>query len=191
MVEPVASLSDLGHQALPQPINGSARRKHKVTRFSAQWTGLKKRMGAGTAPSSSSFSFVGNDYVPSDHSHLQLVQNTLSMKDGERVDEIVVDRVWSEGISSTVAASEHGATPEKSGGSYRHTTSVEQDSLAASRGFCASFPPAVVIRWKIWPAFTSFFCTRFPDPNSESRYIQETWFVQKVRLQIRNPLTAF
>ena len=191
MVEPVASLSDLGHQALPQPINGSARRKHKVTRFSAQWTGLKKRIGAGTAPSSSSFSFVGNDYVPSDHSHLQPVQkNTLGLNNGDRVDEIVVDRVWSEGISSTVAASEHGATPEKSG-SYRHTTSVEQESLSASRGCCASFPPAVVVRWKIWPAVTSFFCTRFPDSNSESRYIQETWFVQKVKLQIYKSLFAF
>jgi hypothetical protein len=168
-------LTHINDKGLPPPALQDNSRKKRVTRFSARWTGLKNRMGAGTAPSTSSF--LGNDYVPSDHSHQQPVQ--ISLNNGEAVDEIIVDRVWSEGISGTAAGSEHGATPEKSGRSYPHTSSAEQDSLAQSHGFCATFPPVVIVRWKIWPIFINFFATSFPDASSESRYRQETWFVQK------------
>ena len=176
MVETMG-LTGIHHRSLPPPAlqdNGRGKRITR-TRFSAKWTGLKNRMGAGLAPSTSSF--LANDYVPSDNSHQESVH--INVNNDETVDEIIVDRVWSEGISSTVAGSEHAATPEKSGGSYLHTASAEQDSVAPPHGFCASFPPVVLVRWKIWPIFMNFFATCFPDTNSESRYRQETWFVQK------------
>jgi osomolarity two-component system sensor histidine kinase SLN1 len=144
-------------------------------RLTVHWESLKKRMGTVTASPSSSMH--GDRTAQSYSSHQKTVQVT---GDDEKVDEIVVDRVWSEGIISSSAPSEHGASPDKSGASHLNTTSTDQGSLFSPSGFWTSFPLLVAFQWKIWPTVMNFFSTRFSDQTSELRYRQESWSVQKV-----------
>ena len=170
-------------QVLPAPVvqvvtlgsHRQPRRSARFSRFSAFVAGLKERLGTPTAASTSS-SPGDRSAAPSSSGH----QKTLEPNDDNgEVDEIVVERVWSEGLSS-ISPSEHGASPEKSGGSYRNTTSTEQESLLTPTGFWVSFPLLVALRWKIWPTIVNFFCSRFPNEKTELHYRQETWYIQKV-----------
>jgi osomolarity two-component system, sensor histidine kinase SLN1 len=162
-------------QSSPDASRSSQKKTTAIQRLSVRWQNLKKHMGTTTAPSSSSVH--GDRTAQSNSSHHKTLQVT---GDNEKVDEIVVDRVWSDGIMSSSAPSEHIASPDKSGGSHRNTTSMDQESLSPPSGLRSSFPLVVVFRCKIWPAVLNFFNSSFSDQAEELRYRQERWFVLKV-----------
>ncbi|KAI0628055.1 hypothetical protein C8Q77DRAFT_1245956 [Trametes polyzona] len=99
----------------------------------------------------------------------------------DRVDEVVVDREWSDEIkSSSVTHSEHGGSPEKTGSNHHAGTNTDRDSFAIRpEGFWGLCRPLIVLRWRLWPATYSFFCTHFIDEKSEMHYNKENWFLRK------------
>jgi hypothetical protein len=108
---------------------------------------------------------------------------TATDDEKEEVDEIVVDRTWSEEIKSSVAHSDAGAaaSPEKSNGHQHANTSLDYDSLEQNEGKSAMWSLLVFIRWRFWPKVMEFFTCRFVDAKSEERYQKENWFLRKVR----------
>jgi len=86
---------------------------------------------------------------------------------------VVVDRIWSEDIKSSITHSEHGASPEKSGGSHPAggPSTSDHESLGPE-GFWNTFSPIVLLRWRIWPAIVELFSSSFADEKSEVHYAQ-------------------
>jgi len=136
------------------------------------WENFKRHIGTVTAPSTSSV-IEDSSAVASSVSHTHPAQ-----EETEEVDEVVVDRIWSEEVKTSVP-SEHGASPDKSGGSHHNAASIDRDSLSVHEGFWSYFPILVILRWRLWPAVQDFFSLRFFDEKSESHFRQETWFVKK------------
>jgi len=171
---------------LPVPVqqgagSESCKRKQKNARIGGglkvYWANFRKRIGTGTAPSTTSM--VG-DGSATGSSNTRPATTTDDEK--EEVDEIVVDRAWSEEIKSSVAHSEAGvvASPEKSNGHYQPAeTSVDHESLQHYEGFWALSSPLVFIRWRCWPLVKEFFTSRFFDQKAEERYQKENWFMRK------------
>ncbi|THH17447.1 hypothetical protein EW146_g3364 [Bondarzewia mesenterica] len=141
------------------------------------WAKIRRRLGSGTSPSTSSVidgSTAGNSTI---------VRNQLAQyEEGDELDEVIVDRNWSEHLKSSVSLSEAGPSPEKSGGPHQNGTSnTDHDSLAAfhSDGARAACLPFIILRWRLWPAVVDFFSLRFPDDNAEGQYRKEHWFMRK------------
>lgn len=176
---------------LPVPViqgTGSATGKGKTAKKSARigtprgrglsvhWATFKKRIGTGTAPSTSSM--IGGDSSAADSTNRRPTMD----EEKEDVDEVVVDRTWSEEIKSSVAHSEAGVSPEKSNSHPPAGTSIiDHDSFEHVEGFWAIWSPLVLIRWRLWPMLMEFFTSRFFDDKAEEHYRKENWFMRKVR----------
>lgn len=104
----------------------------------------------------------------------------------EEVDEVVVDRAWSEDIKSSIALSDAGAgvSPEKSDGHHPHGASLDHESMVHQSGFWAIWTPLTIIRWRFYPFILDFFSSRFFDVGAEERYLKENWFMRKVCHQV-------
>lgn len=170
---PTPATSTAADDSLPVPVlahntSFSFRRKQKSTRFgglAVHWAKFKRRVGTGTAPSSSSI--VGDSAAESSYTR----RMEAPLDDGE-VDEVVVDRVWSEEIKSSVAHSDHGATPEKAGSSHPiGPGSSDHDSLH-HEGLMNLSSRLVILRWRVWRVIVKFFSSSFADKNSEQHYAQ-------------------
>jgi osomolarity two-component system, sensor histidine kinase SLN1 len=180
---PTPATSTAVDDTLPVPVlarnpSFSIRRKRKSARFggfAVYWAKLKRSVGTGTAPSSSSV--VGDSAAESSYT-----RRMEAHSDGEEVNEVVVDRVWSEEIKSSVSQSEHGATPEKSGSSHpMGPSSSDHDSLY-HEGFWNLSSHLVVLRWRAWPFIVKFFSSSFADEKSEQHYAQVWQTFQPVML---------
>ncbi|KAF8075156.1 hypothetical protein FPV67DRAFT_1476207 [Lyophyllum atratum] len=169
---------------LPLPVlhntasRSSSRRNRKSARvggLAVHWARFKRRVGTGTAPSSSSL--VGDSAAES--SNTRPVEGP-AQSDTDEVNEVVVDRIWSEDITSSITHSEHGGSPEKSGGSHPAAgpSTSDHESLGPE-GFWSTLTPIVLLRWRIWPAIVELFSSRFADEKSEVHYAQENWFIKK------------
>ena len=158
---------------LPPPAvhstSGSSRNRNgrrKAARFntlSVYWANFRKRIGTGTAPSSSSV--VGEstaEFYPS---------RKVDVEQTDQVDEIVVDRAWTEDIKSSVSHSEHGANPEKSGGSNQKEVNSDHESVVYG-GIWNTSTPLGLLRWRAWPFVMEIFSSRFIDEKSEVHYAQ-------------------
>ncbi|KAG5219360.1 Tco5 histidine kinase [Salix suchowensis] len=171
---------------LPPPAlsneNGGASRKRKSARvgvsFSVLWEKFRRRIGTGTAPSTSS---ILNESA-ADSSILQPTHYYRYEDEDVDVDDVVVDRVWSEELKSSVSHSENGVSPEKSGDSHPQTAVSDHESIVPHGGFWASSTALIVLRWRVWPAVRDFFDSKFTDKKSEQHYAQENWYHSKVRL---------
>lgn len=141
------------------------------------WVKLKKRIGTGTAPSTSSM--IGES---SGTGSSQRQQTTDDEKD--EVDEVIVDRTWSEDIS--VAHSDAGPSPEKSNSHQHAGTSLEHESVDHIEGFRGLWTPLIFLRWRLWPLVWDFFTSRFVDEKAEQYYRKENWFIRKVCSQLHN-----
>lgn len=194
-LEHMGSPTPLTHGALessilPAPVQSSlsSGRRGKVKKSARISNGLKvhwdrflRRVGNGTAPSSSSAVEDSTGGGSSAHARSRLTR-ILPEDPDEPVDEVVVDREWSDDIkTSSLTHSEHGASPEKSGGSnHLGGTTTDHESLALhAEGFCGMGNPFVWLRWRIWPVIHGFFCTKFMDEKSEAHYTKENWFLRK------------
>lgn len=168
------------------PSLASVRRKKKTridgsakSKLHEYWDRFRRRISSGTEPSSSS-AFDDSTGDSSGYGRTRSVR-----EDPDAVlDEVVVDREWGEEPrTSSTTHSDHGASPEKSGGSnHLGGTNTDHDSVAVhAEGFWGSCTPLVWIRWRIWPGLVGFFYTRFLDEKSEEHYNKENWFLRKVR----------
>lgn len=172
--------------ALPLPVLAhtktrlfSNQRKKKTVRvggFAVHWAKFKRRVGTGTAPSSSSL--IGESTGGSTNNTRRT--EVVLGDDDETVDEVVVDRMWSDDmdIKTSITHSEHGGSPEKSGGSHPVGPSTSEHEIL-QEGFWNTFSPIVFIRWRLWPAISEIFNSNFADPKSEAHYAQENWFIKK------------
>ncbi|RDB15349.1 Autoinducer 2 sensor kinase/phosphatase LuxQ [Hypsizygus marmoreus] len=161
----------------PANISYSSRRKRKSVRISGlavHWARFKRRVGTGTAPSSSSL--IGESAAESSYTKRM---EGAAQGDDDEVNEVVVDRVWSEDIKSSVTHSEHGGSPEKSGASHHIGPSNSDHDSLVPEGFWNSWSILVFIRWRLWPAIVEIFSSRFADEKSEQHYAQENWFIKK------------
>jgi osomolarity two-component system, sensor histidine kinase SLN1 len=104
--------------------------------------------------------------------------------DDAEVDEIVVDRTWSEDLKSSTVPSDHGGSPEKSGAaSHQLGGSTDRESVAVqAQGIWATSMILIIIRYRIWPTIVEFFYPSFMDTKSEDHYRRELWFYRKVCL---------
>lgn len=134
------------------------------------WAQFKRRIGTGTEPSNSSA--IGESVTATAYTRRIGEQHAEWVVDGI-VDEVVVDRVWTDGmLSSTTPHSECGITPEKSA-SQQHDQrsndemSVEYDGLRK---------PLAIIRWHTWPFLLDIFSSRFPNERTERHYAQVGFF---------------
>lgn len=94
----------------------------------------------------------------------------------DEIDEIVVDRCWSE----EYASSSHSSDVADSTSGFGETFE-ERDSTSASHraGFWASCRPLIFIRWRLWRYLQDFFNPRFENPVVELDYEKEVWEVSK------------
>jgi len=156
---------------------GPNRARHKKSTrisFPVRWTSLMRRIGTTALPSTSSH---GDKSAESAGSPPKI---TDASETNEEVDEIIVDRAWSEETKTSICHSEHRGSPEKVGESHQNMTSLDHESVTVSDGFWSSFRALVLFRWRIWPAILNFFSSRFLDEEYEQHYAQENWFVRKV-----------
>ena len=181
---------DPAENLLPVPVQQGAgsesgkRKQKKNARIGGglrvYWASFRKRIGTGTAPSTTSM--VG-DGSATGSSHTR--PTTTIYDEKEEVDEVVVDRTWSEEIKTSTAHSEAGvASPEKSNGHHQTAeTSLDHESFQHYEGFWALSSALVFIRWRLWPMVNEFFSSRFFDQKSEEQYQKENWFLRKVCVQ--------
>lgn len=158
----------------PGNVVALARRKRKSVRIglSVHWARFKRRIGTGTAPSSSSLiNDSGDESVYIGRSD----RGGRPPDDGDTVDEVVVDRAWSEDLKSSVYHSEHGGTPERTGSHQVGQTPSDRESMT-HEGFWSLWNPLVILRWRIWPSILGIFCSRFLDEKSEQHYAQVSYF---------------
>jgi hypothetical protein len=173
-----------------QASNSGTRRTRKSARIDGgglrvHWARFKKRVGTGTAPSTSEV--TGSVVTGGSSVMLPRASGAFERKgrDDEKggVDEVVVDRPWFDEIkSSVVSQSEAEGGPRDShGGAYGMAGTInDHDSVALhAEGFWALNMALVVLRYRCWPAIYDFFTLRFVDQESEDRYRKETWFLQK------------
>jgi len=160
---------------LPPPVlqTNAGITRRKSARFGSlaeHWAKFKRHIGTGTLLSSSSQiaeSAVENSYT----------QRMEIAQEDSTVDEVVVDRVWSEDIKSIDSHSDCGGnglgeSPQVNPGGSDHESLVYE-------GFWSLWPPLANIRWRAWPFIMEIFSSRFIDEKSEQRYVQETWFLKK------------
>ncbi|TFK80188.1 hypothetical protein K466DRAFT_569794, partial [Polyporus arcularius HHB13444] len=189
MPEKTPAKLELPDHRLPPPVladasSGRRSRTKKNARVGSaglrvHWDRFVRKLGSGTAPSTSS---AFDDSVGESSVYPRSRTDHVSQEPpDDRVDEVVVDREWSDEIkSSSVTHSEHGGTPDKSGSNHLGGTNTDRDSFAfRPHGFWGSCRLLIFIRWRLWPAAYSFFSTHFIDEKSEMHYNKENWFLRK------------
>lgn len=176
--------SNLNSEApvLPLPAVSTTAQRQKKTihingahRVRVYWGRFRRRLGAGTSPSTPS--------LIEDSATVNVVdccadsKNSSPGEDSTEVDEVVVDRNWSEDTKSSISLSEQSVSPGKLG-----SPSSDHDSVTVHAGrFWGLCTPLIIIRWRLFPAIVNFFSPKFPSEKSELHYIKENWFMRKVR----------
>lgn len=174
---------------LPGPVQQNSASRHEYKKSAriggglrVQWANLKKRIGTGSGTAPSTSSVVGGS-SGADSSN----RRATTDDEKDEVDEVIVDRTWSEDLRSSIAHSDVdvGASPEKSkSNSHQHPgTSLDHESIDHAEDF---WTPLVILRWRLWPMVWDFFTCRFIDDKSEVHYRKENWFIRKVRRQLYN-----
>ena len=144
------------------------------------WARFRRRLGTGTSPSTSSL--VDGSAQDSTDGLRSDVQGVRQGEDDGEVDEVVIDRNWSDDIKSSVSLSEQDISLDRPGGHAIAGPNTDRDSDALhTSGFWGLCTPLVILRWRLFPAIIDFFSSKFPNQKSERHYVKENWFVRKVR----------
>lgn len=168
---------------LPTPVSAPCpktkfKKNTRITKgFRVHWDRFTRRLGNGTAPSTSS-AMDGSTAESSTHPSSRAPTTAMPDDPDDAVDAVVVEREWSDEIkSSSVTHSEHGGPLEKAPGSHPlGGTNTDRDSFLQHDGFW----PWIYLRWRLYPSTYRFFNTRFTDEDSERHYRRENWFLRKV-----------
>ncbi len=171
---------------LPPPavtVSTTARRQKKTIRINGahrvrvHWGRFRRRLGTDASPSTPS---LVEDSATANNPDFRTDSDNSSPDDDNaelEVDEVIVDRNWTDDTKSSVSLSEQNISPEKSGGH-----SADHDSVTVhTGGFWGLCTPLIVLRWRVLPAIVNFFSPKFPSEKSELHYIKENWFMRKVR----------
>lgn len=146
------------------------RKTARISGLAVHWARFKKRLATGPAPSSSSV--VEESAVES-----IFTRRLQCYQDDEEVNEVVVDRAWSEDIKSSVTNSDLVGSPDKTGSQLNHGASDSES--AVYEGFWSRNQMLIFLRWRVWPSLVKIFNSRFLDDKSEEHYSQESWFLKK------------
>lgn len=165
------------------PSAASSQRQDQIwlpRSLKVHWAEFKKRLGTGTAPSTSS---LHDETTNGSVCGKETVSGQPQPED--EVDEVVVDREWAEDArkSTTKSESAHPFNDSRQLGG----TTTDHESFAVVEGCWARVTILIILRWRLWPAIRSFFRPQFMDAKSESQYTKEAWFYQK-RLAIFSAL---
>lgn len=187
LTSPSFPLPPNGHQNGVGALSVSSRRgvvtlpaKKKRNALLQHWQKFVKKLGTGTAPSSSS-----------QHGDTAADSGIYGPRpecggDNDELDEVVVDRIWSEDIKTSITHSEHGNTPEKSGSGvhgagnggtgqnagWGQSGSSDQESLLSETGFWSRWRLLAWIRWHMWGVVVEVFSSKFDNEKSEKHYAQ-------------------
>ncbi|KAG2345799.1 hypothetical protein BDR05DRAFT_988453 [Suillus weaverae] len=141
------------------------------------WEYFMKRMGTESPSTSSAL-------VDSTRNSGQVRLRTEDGTDVDEVDEIVVDRDWTEDMRNSPDHSEY-ATDNSGDSHMAHVgagtgTSIGHESSAFpdDGGFFRQC--IVLLRLEVWPAVHKFFHVRFNDVKTEERYQGERWCIKKL-----------
>ena len=179
---------DSDHEApvLPSPVVAASTPKRTIRidgghRIRVHWSRFRRRLGAGTSPSTSSL--VEDSALSSSVGIRGDPKRGSQCDDDIEVDEVVVDRNWSDEIKSSVSLSEQDISLDRPPGHHLTTgPSTDRDSVAVhTSGFWGLCTPLVILRWRLFPAIVEFFSPRFLNEKSELHYVKENWFMHKVR----------
>ncbi|KIJ21004.1 hypothetical protein PAXINDRAFT_125610 [Paxillus involutus ATCC 200175] len=102
--------------------------------------------------------------------------------EGDEVDEIVVDRDWSEDLKTSLNQSSDRSHERSTADSHLHVatgTSVGHESTTLPDDRRLFGRLIYCLRWEVWPALVKFFRVRFFDDKTEERYHKEHWFIKK------------
>lgn len=187
----------------------SLRTRPRNARFSVlavHWAQLRRRIGTGTAPSTSSMDGMTADSSQLGRMHLHRSPNGRDIQakdniDEDWVDHVVVERNWEEEYPypQSRSHSEPGAGEKGSGGNGtgngraehgygagEHTTSVDHESFsthgqihAPGDGIWTSSTLLIILRYRLWPLIFDFFSSGFDNAESEAHYRKENWFIRK------------
>jgi len=172
----MATSESTGHEnTLPLPVvqasssslqmRRSRKKSARMNGLSVHWARFKKRMGTGTAPSSSSI--IGESAAEQSYTRrMEMSENR------DYVDEVVVDRNWTEEIKSSVSQSDHGGSPDKSGGSHPNERGLSDHESVAEDNFWGISTPITILRYRAWPFVMEIFSSRFMDEKAEQHYAQ-------------------
>jgi len=168
--------------SLPPPVvqsiassSHSRRLRKKTVRvagLSVHWARFKKRMSTVAAPSSSSV--IGESAA--ENSYTRKMETTTTGV-ADYLDEVVVDRNWTEEIKSSVSHSDHNGSPEKSGGSHQPNQGTSDHDSVVYDGFWTFSTILAILRWRTWPFIMEIFSSRFVDEKSEQHYAQVRIFL--------------
>lgn len=143
---------------LPPPVTaGSAggKRRARVSEVSGlkvHWARFKRRIGDGTAPSTSSCIDMSSG---TGHGSTLFRPKEVSDEADGGVDEVVVDRIWAEDIKSSCPSDHGGGSPEKSASQHHQGTggtNTDRDSLALRMAESLWAIPFVFLRWCVSPS---------------------------------------
>ncbi|KZT07233.1 uncharacterized protein LAESUDRAFT_742984 [Laetiporus sulphureus 93-53] len=168
----------------PSPSLGRRSKNRKNARVNGglrvHWAQFKRRIGNGTAPSTSESALEHDDSGDSyRHGYLRHLE-TQGDTDDEVVDEVVVDREWSDEVkSSSMTHSEHGGAPAEKSSNQLGGTNTDRDSLALQATGFWTIQPLLFLRYRVWPVIHDFFINHFENEKAEMHYIKENWFLRK------------
>jgi len=159
-------------------VNSVPRKKRKMASLRVYLADIWKRVGA-ESPSTSSV--VGDSTLDTN----QVRPRTNDDPDADEVDEIVVDRDWTEDMKSSV---NHSERPQDKSGCGSHVTHIPAETVTSLGHESYAIPDdaglfrqiLVFLRWEVWPAVREFFYVEFYDKKEEKQYRRERWFIRKV-----------
>ncbi|KAI0296554.1 hypothetical protein B0F90DRAFT_1636279 [Multifurca ochricompacta] len=173
--------SDLEAPVLPLPVAAldSTRQRAKATRIDGirvHWARFRRRLGSDPSLATS----IVEDPLVGKNVDFRADSHTgFPCEDEMEVDEVIVDRNWSDDIKSSVSLSEQNISLDRSGG-LPIALSTDRDSVAMhTNGFWSLCTPLIILRWRLFPAIINFFSPKFPNKKSELHYVKENWFMHK------------
>ncbi|KAJ7491943.1 hypothetical protein FB451DRAFT_1216444 [Mycena latifolia] len=166
---------------LPKPVvhkttsASTGRRPKKKARFgvaAGYWATIKRRFGTVSSPSLSS------SELPASSADHQSNGPSDEAAGEDRVDRIVVDRMWTSDSRSRPSLHEDGdnKSPETKS-SYNATPLTPFQEGWKPTGFLQRRVPSVF--WSMWAMFMHFFNPAFPDDRAERHYNREDWSFTK------------
>ncbi|KZS94496.1 hypothetical protein SISNIDRAFT_453422 [Sistotremastrum niveocremeum HHB9708] len=174
---------------LPPPalISSSRRRRSKSIRIQTRplkvhWEEFVKRLGAGSALSESNLDISPDPEGSQPQSIFKSGPPTIDHDEDPRVvEQLVVDNTFAHYHGEkSVTASDHGNSPEKSGGSHQIGPITENaDSIFGHDGFWSTFPPWIFFRYRLVPTVHTFFQPRYHEADAERAYRREIWYQSK------------
>ncbi|KAJ7255454.1 hypothetical protein B0H12DRAFT_533227 [Mycena haematopus] len=128
---------------------------------------MKRTLASPYVPSS----FTLAEYEAADVISPTARKDQVRFNDTDEVDEVIVDRSWSDDNFETETNSDGAETAS----SRRDPSIIQVDPLDVHlEGFWA-FPPLAFCRTRIWPLVTKFYMPRFEDADEERLYRKEVW----------------